>query len=521
MPSRPKPNRWTNLAAALGAVALVGLSPAPARAQSEILDELLDKLKEKGVLSDDEYQALKKAREEERLEERDSRRRQALKEAQDTEQQAKAKEAEAKATKFDVNPGIRSIQLFGDVRLRFEAREGTSTSKFPAAAGGAANLTDESRERWRYAVRVGIRGDLTDDWFYGLRFETADNPRSPWVTFGDESSASGSGVGPSGKGSDKINVGQVYLGWRTTPWLTLQAGKMPNPFYTTPMVWDPDIQPEALAEKLTYKIGDSVELFGNLAQILYTDINPDLTNGSDLGFHKKDAFMLGWQAGGIYKFGPATNLKAAVTYYQYVGLGCTQTKPTTAANPNGFCGPFIGQNNATNAGLLSQNGINNLQVLEIPWEFNFPALGLSARVFGDFAKNLDADARAKAAGFQQFGDNDKAYQIGLGYGTLGEVYGQTSKKGTWEVRTYWQRIEQYALDPNLTDSDFFEGRTNVQGLYLAGAYSWTDSILTTIRYGFAHRVNGNLGTGGSNPDLPTINPLTDYRLLQFDLTWRF
>jgi putative porin len=89
------------------------------------------------------------------------------------------------------------------------------------------------------------------------------------------------------------------------------------------------------------------------------------------------------------------------------------------------------------------------------------------------------------------------------------------------VRTYWQRIEQYALDPNLTDSDFFEGRTNVQGLYVAGAYSWTDSIISTLRYGFAHRVNGNLGTGGSNPDLPTINPLTDYRLIQFDLTWRF
>ena len=522
MPVRMGANRLSAVAAALCAAAVFGFSTNSAMAQSEIIDELLDKLKDKGVLSDDEYRAMKKAREEERLEQRADRRRQALKAAQDAEKDEKAKEAAEKATKVDVSPGIRSMQVFGDVRLRFESREGLSTTPFPAAVGGPATLTDENRERWRYAVRLGVRGDLTDNWFYGVRLETADNPRSPWVTFSDESSASGSGVAPSGKGSDKINFGQLYLGYRVTPWLTVQAGKMPNPFYTTPMVWDPDIQPEAVAEKLSFKLGDSFELFGNFAQIIYQDVNPDQTNGSDLGFHKKDAFLLGWQGGGTYKFNAETNLKAAISYFQYVGLACTSTNVTTAtANPNGFCGPFIGQNNATNAGSQSQNGINNLRVLEIPFEFNFPVFGRSARVFGDVAKNLDGDARARAAGFPQYGDNDKAYQLGVGYGNLGLVYGTTSKKGTWEVRTYWQRIEQYALDPNLTDSDFFEGRTNVQGLYVAGAYSWTDSIISTLRYGFAHRVNGNLGTGGSNPDLPTINPLTDYRLIQFDLTWRF
>jgi hypothetical protein len=56
---------------------------------------------------------------------------------------------------------------------------------------------------------------------------------------------------------------------------------------------------------------------------------------------------------------------------------------------------------------------------------------------------------------------------------------------------------------------------------VAAAYSLTDGIITTARYGFAHPVNGNLGTGGSNADLVTINPVTDYRVVQFDLTWRF
>src|SRR5690242_14720205 len=161
--------RFGASAAALVTAAWLGFSSNCALAQSEIIDELLDKLRDKGVLSDDEYQALKKAREEERLEQRAERRRQAVKAAQDTEKEEKAKQA----TKVDINPGIRSIQLYGDVRLRYESRAGSSS--FPiTGTGGAFDLTSD---RWRYAARIGLRGDLTEDWFYGLRLDTGTNPR--------------------------------------------------------------------------------------------------------------------------------------------------------------------------------------------------------------------------------------------------------------------------------------------------------------------------------------------------------
>ena len=84
----PKHYRWTGIAAALGAAACFGSAGAGALSATQ-LDDLLEKLKDKGVLSDDEYQALKKAREEELLEQRAERRRQALKEAQDAEEKAK------------------------------------------------------------------------------------------------------------------------------------------------------------------------------------------------------------------------------------------------------------------------------------------------------------------------------------------------------------------------------------------------------------------------------------------------
>src|SRR5262249_3280016 len=148
-------------------------------------------------------------------------------------------------------------------------------------------------------------------------------------------------------------------------------------------------------------------------------------------------------------------------------------------------------------------------------------------LFGDYAYNFQGDDRANAAfnalqatvagtaaqppllnnGPQS--SDIRAWQVGFGIGNGGQVYGpsqglvygSTSKKNTWEVRTYWQHVEQYALDPNLIDSDFFEGRGNMQGIYSAMAYGLSDNTIATVRYGYGSRINDKLGTGGSNLDI--------------------
>lgn len=506
-------NRLSAVASALCAATLFGFSANCAHAQSEIIDELLEKLKDKGVLSDDEYQALKKAREEERLEQRAERRRQAVKAAQDTEKEEKAKQA----TKVDINPGIKSIQLYGDVRLRYESRAGSSSFVIPGT-GGAYDFTSD---RWRYAARIGIRGDLTDNWFYGLRLDTSANPRSSWVTFGNNSNAAAGGTAPYGKGGDGIQVGQAYLGWRTWPWLTLQAGKMPNPFFTTPMVWDPDLNPEGLAEKLSYAVNDKLTLFGNFGQFVYQQFSPN-DNSGGIGFAAHDGYQFGWQGGASYKFDEKISARAALGFYNYAGMNRTAAFNTIN---NGFAGPFARgpQNTTVAANLAFHNGVNGLRYFELPVEVNFPIGPWSARGFGDLAYNIQAGQRAAGGSYASAGDEPLAYQVGLAVGTnLGLTMNQVAaKRNTWEARVYWQQVQLNSIDPNLTDSDFFEGRTNLEGIFLAFAYAPTDAIIGTIRFGGAHRLNANAPTPGSNPDIPGVQPLTQYKLLQFDLTWKF
>ncbi len=46
-------------------------------------------------------------------------------------------------------------------------------------------------------------------------------------------------------------------------------------------------------------------------------------------------------------------------------------------------------------------------------------------------------------------------------------------------------------------------------------------MIATFRYGYAWRINKLLGTGGSNQDIPQINPIDRFNVLQLDLTLRF
>ena len=471
-------------------------------------------------------------------------------------------------SKWKINNAIKSIELFGDIRLRFEDREAATPSD------GKVEL-----ERGRAAIRVGLRGEAFEDFYYGMRLETSSNPRSPWVTFGTSSS----GVpyyGPFGKATDTINFGQLYIGWHPRDWVDLTVGKMSQPLYTTPMVWDSDFTPEGAAEKFKYKVGD-INFFATFGQFLYQDVNPSTASGG-LGFnsftgnHGDAIFQLAWQGGLEWRLTTNLSAKVAGTLYNYVGLTRnTLTHPgpapyygdiyigegtyagTNTATVNGGAGYQLSSSSPTYPSFgypLNQTGLRHLLPVEVPFELNYRMRSVNWRLFGDASYNLEGSQRAEeaAAGYAAYLANPSlfnvnlpttsnlkpfspqrndviAYQVGLGVGsadlkygpTSGLVYGSGSRKHAWEFRTYWQHVEQYALDPNLLDSDFFEGRGNLQGIYTALAYGFSENVIATFRYGYAWRINDKLGTGGSNLDIPQVNPVDSYNLLQLDLTFRF
>ena len=460
------------------------------------------------------------------------------------------------ATKWTLSKGVKSVGLFGDIRVRYEDRQ----AKDPA--GGKIKLN-----RYRYSVRFGLRGEVFDDVYYGFRVETSSNPRSAWDTFGSSGQTS-----PFGKANAGINIGQAYFGWKYGDLADITLGKMPNPLYTTSMVWDGDLNPEGAAENFKQSVGEA-DFFATFGQFIYQDTNPTQTspgyfnpltvNSSSL------PFLFALQGGVDYHFTPKVHFKIAPALYLYSQFNDGQLPPNsgTGYSPD-FAGTYVGQGqkigvNTTPAYYnlkgstpgfdgyyANQTGINKLMVLDIPFELNFRLSKFNLLFFGDYAQNLQGKDRARAAydaansfyftaagpGLGQLQPISSpqthdihAYQFGVSIGstnlayssTKGLVFGNRSKKHAWEFRTYWQHIEQYSLDPNLIDSDFFDGRENLEGVYAAFAYGLFDNVVATVRYGYAHRINDKLGTGGTGGDIPQMNPVNNFNLLQVDVSLKF
>jgi Putative porin len=331
------------------------------------------------------------------------------------------------------------------------------------------------------------------------------------------------------------------VGYKGFPGITLTGGRFANPFLTTSLVWDDDINVEGLAEqwKHTFTFGGGeppasayskdgkavaagpppepflkLDLFANFGQFVYDDANPvnplgprPVTNQPTTGVTQltpnTNAFLLGWQVGGRFQFPHTLYFQFAPTLYNYTGNGNTFNVFFQGGDPN-----------ITNAESLAQNqiGINSLLVFDMPAEIGWKIGKIPMRIFGDFATNFEADGRATAAGHPGKGGDRYAYEIGLGIGQL-------KQKRDWQVRAWWQHTDQYAVDPNLVDSDIFDSRVNMEGVGVKAGYMLADAIVFNLTYAYGWQADDSLGTGGTG-DIG-INPLNQYQLLQADLSVNF
>jgi phosphate-selective porin OprO/OprP len=204
------------------AVALLAVFAGEAGAQSTgAFDDLLEKLKSKGVLSQDEYQALKAARDEEIQELRAERRRQALRAAQEAEKQEKAGE-ESKSTltgKFrdgftwETADKKNSITVSGRVQLDYRAFDPTGATGTPPAPGAPppSNTTADGFDVRR--AYLGVQGRV---WEY-YTFDVT----------GDFASTAGTNNSTS-QNNSHLDVAWINADW--IKWAQLRFGQFKMPY---------------------------------------------------------------------------------------------------------------------------------------------------------------------------------------------------------------------------------------------------------------------------------------------------
>ena len=165
--------------------------------------DIVNALVAKGVLTEEEGALLNKGREGEAA------------------GQAKALK---KAGKLTVSDAIDNATLYGDIRVRYEDRQGDGVV--------AANTTgSEHRQRDRYKVTLGVK-TTSGDWYTDLALAMGANGRSDNATFGSFGSTGG---GNALNNKETLYIKRAMVGYKATDWLTLEAGRMDNPLYTTSM----------------------------------------------------------------------------------------------------------------------------------------------------------------------------------------------------------------------------------------------------------------------------------------------
>ncbi len=385
------------------------------------------------------------------------------------------------AGKLNLGSHLAEFKISGDVRLRHQVE-----TQAPAlATGGSAVSNERTRERFRFR----LNGDaiLQKGWSAGFALETASAADSGNQTLQD------------GNNDYNLYLARAYVGWTNGTW-TLGGGKQKNPFYTTDLVWDSDINPQGVSQIYKYALTgkDTVEA---RAMQLVMDDRPESTFGRS----GRDAWMFAQQ----------------VVYTKWFGRDDIGNQVNSLVLAPGF----MTYNDSTLDGLDNETPFNGttdgLSVVTFAGEANWMGVagsGTGLKLYWDSAYNLEAGTRVyrgygisalkSGSTARAFDEDPFAWLVGVGYS-----FGTGKVQGDYSVKLDYRQIGLGSIDPNLSDSDFAFGRLNQEGFKLAGSYNLTDFASANMAYFYTTAMQDKLTNAVANLD--------HSQTLQLDLVVKF
>jgi len=365
------------------------------------------------------------------------------------------------------NNWVDSLKFGGDIRLRHDTLQ---------QAGGS---TDRNRERLR--LRFGLAATI-QDWTVVFRMAS-----------GTGSALSANQTESGGFSQKALWIDQAYIAWKAQEHITLQGGKMANPFwtlYSSDVMWDPDLNPEGYAEKLDLPMNDRLGLFLNAAQLPTTDVFA--SGGSPAS--DKNVWVFGEQVGAKTTLFEETKWTAAIADYAFIN---ERTNPIAGPPPAN-----VG-NSITAGGVL----LTPFNIVQLTNELAFHAGPVPLSLQGDLVTNTQ----------YQRGAGGVALEGGRNGFQVGAIAGKAAAKGTWEGAYFYKYLEQNATVANFADDDFGNGGTNRRGHILWIAYAPRDYVQLKLKYYITQVLDQTLTTAGN----PFTGQNGDTNRLMLDVLVKF
>lgn len=392
--------------------------------------------------------------------------------------------ADAKQNKW-LPDWVQRIRIGGDMRLRYQGEffSANNAAMVQPSSPGQLMNTQVNQNLPRIRVRVTVAAQVNEQVDTAVTLLAGNDtiPISDQNTLGNYWNFK------------QFLIQEAYVNWHPNQNVTVMGGKMPNPFLASDLIFDPDVRPEGLAAIFKPQLTSRTRGF------LTAGIFPlQITDISTTNFAPDDKWMWGGQVGA--ETAPSKNVLArvGVGYYSYQNVTGV---PNSVADPHVFdqTAPQFQQKGNTlfyitppntlsagDPGLLGLAGyykelefIGNLDLAFFdPHHVTF---------LFDWVKNIGFD-RAHAA--QLVGNPGLAaetigYQAGLQVGYL-----DCKQRGNWKLFGYYKYLQADAVLDAFTDSDFHLGGTNAKGWILGGQLGLGHNVWTQVRWFSADQISG-------------------------------
>lgn len=385
----------------------------------------------------------------------------------------------------DLVPGwmTRDLRFDAKVRLRY-AYFGFDDRTYLAINNRPQHiiaLDREPRHTLRGSVWMGFEKDWGDDFTSGFRITSTQGGATSTDFLVDNYFQ-----------EQPVGIDRAFIDWHPrwavdNPFIKdfrIVAGKFANPLTSTGMLWDSDVQPEGIYEKIAFQHEDwgGFEPYATFAQLI----------ASEIAF-SDDVTCQAWQLGFDWRFDKDVTWEFAATYYDWDGFEDAINRDFDFGG-NFLDAPF-GLNAANLAGNVFPRGarattlfgntisvnprdgqvyydVGDFDLINIYNSVTFNVQWGEKRIpvkpFFDIVWN-EAEANEVFAGAARLGRRN--YNDGH---TVGVVVGSLKKKGDWQALYKYGHVEANAVVGRFGEGFFHYA--NYRAHLLGGGYKLHDKI---------------------------------------------
>ena len=427
---------------------------------------------------------------------------------------------------------VNSVKFYGDARFRSQyddfgsdnadrlSPENLYLNVLQVNRGRTLNVNDPRTFRntsddqylWRARIRLGLTAKIADHWQLDTRLSTGnfENPVSANIVMGNSAN----------RYAVQLDRAQLLYG-RTDDkglnWLTLQAGRLPNIWFGTDLVWDNDLGFDGVAG--TYRYGIDFQSDGLASGPKSRNV---FLTGAALpiqqpDFMLQDRWLIGGQLGLNWEFDNQNRFTAGAAFYNYIHMAGKRnaflsrltdgTAPLFVQKGNTLFNIANGLPTDVLLGLAS-----DYRLLDFTMKLDLANLAPYHVIFtADVVKNIgfsEEDVAKRTSGSSIYLYNEsKLRDRSLG-ALLGVDVGwrEVERQGAWQLGFDYRYLQRDAVLDAFTESTFHVGGTDAQGYRITGLYGITNNLWMRARWMSATEIDG---------------PPLSIQMLQIDLNAKF